>query len=360
VAAKRDTARDVLVPYVLSRVLVVGTLVVSRQVMTTWDVADRYRLHASLLGWDAGWYRDIARGGYDAVAQEGLRFFPLFPLVGRAVAWLPAINAGVAVVLVANVFALAMGFVIRELAFNERSDEALARRAVWLAYLAPPAFVLVMGYAEALFMTAAALTLLGLRRRRWLLAALAALVASLTRPVGILLAVPAVVEAIRTRDRAAVGPIVAPVAGTVAYLAWANDRTHEFLYPMRVQQDATRRGGWLDPFRAVGHAVGELFSGEHLSAGAHVVAALVFAGLLVVLWRRWPLSFSLYATVALVVALGSRNLDSLERYGLATVPFVLAAADVTDSPVRERVVMVLAGVALVIASVLAFTGKLVP
>jgi hypothetical protein len=360
VSTRAGTARAVLVPYVLSRLIVVVTLVVCRHVLTTLQVADRLRLQASLVGWDGGWYRDIARGGYDAVAREGLRFFPLFPLLGHAVAWFPGINAAASVVLVANVAALALGFAVRALVLEERADEALARRVVWLAYLLPPAFVLVMGYAEALFMTGAAVMLLALRRRRWWLAALAGVAVGLTRPVGILLAVPALVEAVRTRDRTALVAVAAPVAGTFAYLGWAARRTHDFWYPLRVQEDPTRRGRWLDPVRAVAHAVRELFSGDHLSAGVHVVAALLLVGLLVVLWRRWPLSFALYATVALVVALSGRNLDSLERYGLATIPFLLAAADVVGDVARERVVLVLAGAALVIACILAFTGVMVP
>jgi hypothetical protein len=79
-----------------------------------------------------------------------------------------------------------------------------------------------------------------------------------------------------------------------------------------------------------------------------------------VLARRWPLSFTLYAAAALVVALSSRNLDSLERYGLATLPFVMAGADVIAAPEAERVVLALAGAGLVAASILAFTGVLVP
>ena len=61
-----------------------------------------------------------------------------------------------------------------------------------------------------------------------------------------------------------------------------------------------------------------------------------------------------------MVALSSRNLDSLERYGLATLPFVLAGADVIADPGRERVVLTLAAAGLVLASLLAFTGVLVP
>ena len=53
------------------------------------------------------------------------------------------------------------------------ADLVVARRAVWIVYLAPPAFVLVMGYAEATFMTATLVALLALRRRHWWIAAVA-------------------------------------------------------------------------------------------------------------------------------------------------------------------------------------------
>jgi hypothetical protein len=141
---------------------------------------------------------------------------------------------------------------------------------------------------------------------------------------------------------------------------WARDRGDGFLYPLRVQQDPVRRGEWVDPFRAIAHSVDELFTGDHVSAGVHAVAAIVFVGLLVVLARRWPLSFTLYAAASLVVALSSENLDSLERYGLAAIPFVLAGADVLATPDRERLVLSLEAAGLVGAAVLAFSGVMVP
>jgi hypothetical protein len=352
--------RSVLVPYVVSRVVVLGALETVRHIVETRGFAVPLATHDGLLGWDAAWYRDIARAGYDGVAPDGLRFFPVFPLLARAVAWLPGVSAGFGVVFVANAFALALGFVLYRLVMQERDDPELARRAVWLVYLVPPAFVLVMGYAEATFMTFAAVVLLGLRSRRWWLAAVFGFLAGLTRPVGVLLAVPAAVEGWQRRDLKAAAPAAAPVLGLFAYLVWAENRTHDFWYPVRSQQDPTRRGHWVDPVRAVAHNVNELFTGDHVSAGVHAVSALVFVALLYVLAKRWPLSFTLYAAVALIVALSSRNLDSLERYGLATLPFVLAGADVTAAPETERVVLYLAGAGLVAASVLAFTGVLVP
>jgi hypothetical protein len=358
---QRGAARAVLIPYVMSRLIVVATLVVTRHVLTTLHVGPDLRRQATLLGWDAGWYRDIAHSGYSSVAREGLRFFPLFPLLGRAFTYLPGVDAPKAIVFVANLFALLLGFAVYALTRHERpDDEGVARRAVWLVYLLPSAYVLVMGYSEALFMTAATVALLTTRTRQWWIAAAAGLVAGLTRPVGVLLVVPAVIEALRTRDKTAAAAIVAPAAGALAYLAWAEHLTHQFFYPLRVQEDPTRRGGFVDPFRAVGHATRQLFHGDHVSAGVHVVTAVLLAALLIVLYRRWPLSFAVYATVALVVSLCSENLDSLERYGLATVPFVLAIADLTDNAERERIALVLTSAALVAASVLAFTGVIVP
>jgi hypothetical protein len=353
-------ARAVLVPFVVSRGIVIVALVTVRHVVTTNHFTMPLAAHDGLLAWDASWYRDIARAGYGGVAPEGLRFFPLFPILGRAVAWLPGVSAAFGVVFVANVSALILGFVLYRLALYERDDPDLARRAVWLVYLVPPAFVLVMGYAEATFMVFAAAVLLCLRTRRWWLAVLFGFLAGLTRPVGVLLAVPAAVEGWQRRDVKAIAPALAPVAGLLVFLAWAERRSHDLLYPLRAQQDPTRRGHWVDPVRAVAHNARELFTGDHLSAGIHAVSAIVFVLLLIVVARRWPLSFTLYAAAALIVALSSRNLDSLERYGLATVPFVLAGADVIAQPATERVVLTLAGAGLVLASLLAFTGVLVP
>jgi len=353
-------ARAVRVPYVVSRIIVLGALETIRHIVATRHFPVPIETHSGLLAWDASWYRDIARAGYGGVAREGLRFFPVFPLLGRAVAWLPGISAGGGVVIVANLSALALGIALYQLALYEREDAELARRAVWLVYLVPPAFVLVMGYAEATFMTFAAIVLLGVRSRRWWLAAVFGFLAGLTRPVGVLLAIPAAVEGWQRREAKAVVPVVTPVLGLLTYLVWAAGRSHDFLYPLRSQEDPTRRGAWVDPVRSVAHNVHALFTGDHVSAGVHVLSAIVFVALLVVVARRWPLSFTLYAAAALVVALSSRNLDSLERYGFSTLPFVLAGADVIAEPGRERLVLSLAGAGLVAASILAFTGVFVP
>jgi hypothetical protein len=360
--------RAVVVPFVLSRGIVLLALVLTRHVLRVGAVRPLpIQARMGLLGWDASWYRAIADVGYGGVAKVGLRFFPLFPMLARVVSWLPGVSVGLAVLLVANVSAFAVGFLMYELALREKGDPALARRAVWIVYLAPTAFVLVMGYAEATFMTAALVSLLALRGRRWWIAAAAGLLAGLTRPVGLLLVVPALVEVYQARTgmkpkdylRMAAA-VVAPAVGTGSYLVWAEHRSGDLLYPLSVQQASASRGGWVDPFRAVWRAAHLAGSGGHLSAGIHVVTAVALVVLLVVCWRRWPASFTAYAVAAVIVGLSARNLDSLERYSLSTVPLVLAAADLTGTGTRERVVLVVLGAMLVACSVLAFSGVLVP
>ena len=74
--------RAVLVPYVLARVIVVLSLVLTRHVFRAAS-PDPLPIQArlGLLGWDAAWYRDIAHSGYGGVAKVGLRFFPLYPML---------------------------------------------------------------------------------------------------------------------------------------------------------------------------------------------------------------------------------------------------------------------------------------
>ena len=112
-----------------------------------------------------------------------------------------------------------------------------------------------MGYAEATLMTATLVALLALRRQRWWIAAFAGVVAGLTRPVGVLLVVPALVEVVstsRARDmtieprcraqlhHARVAAVIGSLVGAGAYLVWAEDRSGDLLYPLRVQQASAR------------------------------------------------------------------------------------------------------------------------
>jgi hypothetical protein len=358
----------VVPPWLLARLIVGGSLQLVRHVVSEMGVTPRpVQVGQGLLAWDAAFYADIAHGGYDAVPRQGLRFFPLVPLLARGVAGLPGVDTDLGLLIVANLSALVLGFLLYVLAQRDTGDRDVARRTVWLAALAPPAFVLVMGYAEATLMVLTVAAALMLRTKRWWWATVFGYFAGLTRPVGAFLVVFALVEVamqwktIAGRARAAaVAAVVAAPVGLATYLLWVRARTHDGLfYALRIHENPHLRGKSVNPFTNLADTTRELFSGDRFGSGLHAVTAAVLIVLLVVLVRRFPWSYTAYAFATLVLALTASNLDSLERYAFSTFPFLLAAASVIR-PRWEPYVWVGCGAGLVALSVLAFTGAYVP
>ncbi len=356
--------RVAAVPWVLARVLVVASLALSRHVFDQVGAPPRpVQLGQGLFAWDAAFYRDLAEHGYRPVGEGSLRFFPLVPILGRVLGWISFGHTAAALLVVANVSALLFGALLHRLALRETGDAALARRAAWFGALFPAAFVLVMGYAEATAMMLGVVVFLGIRSNRFWWAALAGFLAGLCRPVGVLLVVPAAVEAVRgwrgasTESRVSrVVAVVAPAAGAAAYLAWVGAEFGDFWKPISLQNQATLRGGFQDPVTRTVDAVGDLFGGDRFGSGLHIVWAVVFALLLVVLVRRFPASYSLYAAATLLLGLSAHNLDSFERYCWSTFPFVVALAAVTDRDEVENCAYVIAAAGLVGYATLAFLG----
>jgi hypothetical protein len=204
---------------------------------------------------------------------------------------------------------------------------------------------------------------LGIRSNRFWWAALGGFLAGLCRPVGVLLVVPIAVEGVRgwreasTESRVSrIIAVVSPVAGAVAYLAWVGAEFGDFWKPISLQNRATLRGGFQDPVTRTVDAVGDLFGGDRFGSGLHIVWAVLFVVLLVVLVRRFPASYSLYAAATLLLGLSAQNLDSFERYCWSTFPFVLALAAITDRDEVERGAYVIAAAGLVGYATLAFLG----
>jgi hypothetical protein len=360
----------VLPSWVVARLLVVGAIAFSRYLVDELRPAlagAATRAHEGLLAWDASWYARIAEHGYAPPPNESLRFFPLVPMVSRGLADITPFDERAALVIVANASAFALGLLLFRLARLETGDPALARRSVWLLALAPAAYVLVMGYTEATATALAVATFLGLRTRRGGWAAVAGALAGAARPVGILLVVPAAVEAARgwrgarrSERWGRVAAVVAPAAGTAAFLAWVHVRFDDWWLPFRIQQQGNLRGSFANPLATLETATRGLLDGREVGTGLHVPWAILLAVLVVVAFRRWPPAYGAYAAAMLVAGVCSTNLDSLERYALSAFPFVLVAAALLTRDWLERSVFVLSGAAMVGYAVLAFLDAAVP
>lgn len=329
---------DVVGSWLAARVVVLGVLLA---------VAWTGTVQEGLLGWDADWYLRIARDGYGGVEQEGLRFFPVLPLFARVLALPLGGSEGAALLLLANAGALLYGWSLHRLALSEGLGEGAARRVVWVAALAPAATVLVMGYTEPLYGALVVGVLMGARRRRWWLVAALGLLAGASRPTGVLLALPVLVEAARGLRGLPPGPLVAraaavaaPAVGLASYLLWVGVRFGDPLLPFTIQTTPGLRGGLLtNPLPGVLASLAGRGDGDYLAPALHLPFLALAVALLVLSARRLPASFTAYAAVTVLLAATARELQSFERYASSAVPLLLVAALL----LRTRVACVTAG-----------------
>jgi hypothetical protein len=272
-------------------------------------------------------------------------------------------HTSLALILLANIPALGMAALAHQLCLAETGDRTFARRVAWFMALAPPAFVLVLAYSEALSLAAAMVVILCARRHQWLAVAVAGFVAGLLRPVGLLLAVPVAWEALHVKGRRDLGPrlaaVTAPLLATGAYLLWVGARFRNALLPYSVQNIPNLRGRVDNPVAVVLRAMAAVTTG-HVGHQGHEITVLVLVVLVILCWSRWPTAYALFATVSLTAALAAQYLGSLERYGFETFPLVFVAAGLFRSGRANRILLVLCGAGMIAYAAAAFWGAYVP
>ncbi|MDQ6796429.1 MAG: hypothetical protein M3011_00150 [Actinomycetota bacterium] len=368
--AVRADLRAALPGWVVARVVVLGALLVAHVVAAKVDrqiPGFSSRLNRGLLSWDGRWYVDIAHRGYGALPDESLRFFPLYPLAGSVLAPLFAGHVGAALLVVSNLAALVLGALVHRLCLVETGDGVLARRAAWFVALAPPLFVMVMGYGEPIALALSVACVWALRRGRWGWAAVAGLLAGLTRPVGLVLVVPAAIEAarglrgVRGRGLAARAvAVAAPAVGAGSFLLWVWARFGDALLPLSVQNRTYLRGGFMDPVSTLFRSTANVLNGNPGLNAMHLPWVVIVVALTVVVCLRWPAAYGAYAVASLVLALSARNLGSFERYGCGAFPVVLALATITARPWAERALLTVCSATMAAYATLAFLLYYVP
>lgn len=321
----------------------------ARAVLLAWDI------------WDATWYQLISRVGYASI--ETTAFFPLYPMLIRGVSVVLGHGSGpippdqdvvrVAVAMaLANLGALLAFIGLALLADHESggADGDFARRTVVLLAAYPFAFYLAAGYAEGFFLAEAVFALYFARRARWLPALVAALLAGLTRPTGVALALPLLWEFGRhhgwwQRDRAprdlrpgslAVGLLVAgsTLLGTGIYAAYLWSRFGTPLVWLHVQGSGWHRVTaplWITALRLAHRAVsGPIFSPPKAALLLQLLPLLLLlAALAFGLARKLPMAFSLYLAGVAYLAVAAPVVQQYElivsagRYVLIAFPMFL-------------------------------------
>ena len=165
----------------------------------------------ALVSWDSEFYLSIALNGYDdpavrTVEREGTEyalnyaFFPLYPLLIRALSvplsvlgLTPIATATLAGVIITQLATLVAIVALYDLAQPHLGEDG-ALRTVFYMLIFPTGFFFAQVYTEGLFVGCAFASLALMRRKQYVLAAILAGFAVVTRAVGIALAFALIVQ----------------------------------------------------------------------------------------------------------------------------------------------------------------------
>lgn len=142
--------------------------------------------------WDSAWYLSIAEDGYKAEPLQGpfanYAFFPLYPLLARAVGWFAG-GPFIGGLVVSNVaFLVACVFLYRLVALD--ADISTARRTVRYLFAAPAAFLFSAMLTESTFLALSVMCFYFARTKRWWAVGVLGFLLALSRAPGVLVVVP--------------------------------------------------------------------------------------------------------------------------------------------------------------------------
>jgi hypothetical protein len=347
----RLTARPIAI-FLASRVVVAAGLAVGA------FVNPHLGFHDSLFIYDGDWFRQLIEHGYPTVAsateQSPVAFFPLFPLLARALQAITGLSGENALLLFNLIAGCALSVAIWQLArqlfrdqlFGDRPSvaelsrnqpsrgETSARQradvTTALVCFFPGSYVLTMPYSETLAITLAAWCLLALLRSRWATAGVLAALATATRPNMVALCVAAAVACAlaihRRRDwRSLLAPLLAPAGAllTFAYL-WRKTGDRFAWFTSEKAWDEHVDFGRHNLSRLV-HGTLHPFDDLNITfAALSMIFTLVAAGFML----KWRPSIILWAYTVPVIGLAATTfvVSVRPRFILTAFPLLFALA----------------------------------
>ena len=334
-------------------------------------------IFASLTGSDSVYLLGIAADGYHAEPVRQLfrdwAFFPLYPLVTRAVSVLLLGNIALAGLVVANVAFVAALAVLYALSVRHLEHGRALRSLAFLTF-APGAVAFAMAYTDSLFLLLSAGAFLAAESRRWWVMAGLYALATLTRLPGVLLGIPLailVVEGAAAEAGAAgsgAGAWRRPRGWLTARLAWL--AAGPLAFAAFAAYLGAAFGDPLGMFTAqrAWSQIGQEPSGpvtpvlDRLDPIVLLLVAVLCLYLFLFVFRRrdqTPAAHTALALVSVGTALATGRIQSLARYVAVAWPFAWWLGN------RRAAWFELVGLAafaalFVVQSVLHFTQALAP
>jgi hypothetical protein len=309
--------------------------------------------------WDAIWYGSIARDGYQYFGEReasNAGFFPGFPIVDGLISRVSGLPVEVSGPIVATLLTLLAGGLLFRLTQRETGDGDTAQRTVVYLLAFPAAYYLVIGYSEALYVTAVLAAFLFAREGRWGLGGAAGFIAGLARLHGALLIVPLGYEYLRQNQwklRALFKPRVLAVfgapLGVLAFNLYLNATFGQpagYLSPYFQIQALFFKGiraGAFPTFPGTTFAnylFGFLNNPPSTESVAVMGAMILLLLLTLEAWARLPRVYGLYMLTVALFSLTSGDLISLPRFVVPMFPAFMALGLIGKRSTLDRVILI--------------------
>ncbi|HEX8998077.1 MAG TPA: mannosyltransferase family protein [Ktedonobacterales bacterium] len=314
---------------------------------------------------DTSWYLSIAISGYgySPTGPSNANFFPLFPMlmsaVGRFFAALhtrsPYLLAGI--LLSWALFAVAC-VTLYHLALLRFEDRRIAIGAVTLLAVFPFSFYYGAAYTESLYLALGVGAFLAAERRQWWIASALAMLASASRPPGLLIGACVALaylldwRATRHPLRADLLALALTPLGTLAYLLYCWRRFGDPLAYIKTSHAGWGGGLQLNGLHFIAHVLAHPIAWLtppdliHSVTLLWILLALAFLAATPFVYRLLGPTYALFAAASILApVLDFSNANSLGRYLSVIFPVFLALAYLLRE--HPRLLWSLSGVCLV-------------
>lgn len=333
------------------------------------------RFAQAFVGWDSGWYFDIARRGYyfNPEGQSSIAFFPLYPMVMRAAAW--PFGGTDRAIWIAGIVVSSAAFALALLAihrFTERvfGEREIARRTVLYIAIFPFSLFFTSVYAESVFLLTSVLAVSRAYDGRWWSAGAWGALATLARPNGILIALPLVLLALGGRPAAGVlvkrgSALLLIPAALAAYCAYVYTLSGDPLGWLSAQAHWGYSLGhppWEQLLKLVGrlskHGLYDYFFVSSLAPFRlfHGVVALIFLAIIPSIFKRFGVALGAYVLVSLLVPLSGNVLEGVGRYSSVLFPAFMLLGSIKSHRAHEAI-LVIGSLFLALVVALFSTGR---
>jgi Gpi18-like mannosyltransferase len=351
--ADRRIVYSVLGAFAVSRAAVILLLIIGSQItFVTKDYGTIWRTELSLKGgriWpemarmamvgDAWFYHRIAMTGYEPRTPDGApkntwAFFPVYPLLVRALGGGGDTSFAIVAVLTSNIAFLAALFAVAGAGRALGAADDDVEHATWYLALFPTSYFFSLPMTESLFLLLSAAAFLAAARQRWWAAGIVGGFAAATRVIGICL-LPALLmlpwQQRRRLSKQQLWLLVIPT-GLLSFAGYLYARTGDPLAFVHAQTLWGRTTRFAMAFPDSGLTLSKPWNFVALNAAAAIL--MLAAGIWLLIRRQW--SYAAYTLLSVAIPLSSGSVQSLARYAAVDFPLFYWLAGTARTPTRDR------------------------